>query len=153
MSQDSQGDREVQGSYLAWFAGAAMIATVALVIGVVALFLPTGGGDGGSGGGGGGGTGGGGGGDVAAGQEAFNASCASCHGKDGLNPTVGKDLIASTFVTDTSDADLVTFIETGRGTDDPANTTGVAMPAKGGNPSLSAEDLQGIVAYLKSLQG
>jgi disulfide bond formation protein DsbB len=151
MSQDSQGDREVQGSYLAWFAGAAMIATVALVIGVVALFLPTGGGSGDSGGGTSGG--GGGGGDVAAGQESYNASCASCHGQDALNPTVGKDLIASTFVADTPDDELVAFIEAGRGTDDPANTTGVAMPAKGGNPSLSAEDLQGIVAYLKSLQG
>lgn len=152
MSQDSQGDREVQGSYLAWFAGAAMIATVALVVGVVALFLPTGGGSGDSGGGGTSG-GGGGGGDVAAGQEAYNASCASCHGQDALNPTVGKDLIASTFVADTAEGDLVTFVQQGRGTDDPANTTGVAMPAKGGNPALSDEDLQNIVAYLKSLQG
>jgi disulfide bond formation protein DsbB len=150
MSQDSQGDREVQGSYLAWFAGAAMIATVALVIGVIALFLPTGGGSGDAGGGG---DSGGGGGDVAAGQETYNASCASCHGQDALNPTVGKDLIASTFVADTADGDLVTFIEQGRGTDDPANTTGVAMPAKGGNPALTSEELQSVVAYLKSLQG
>lgn len=147
MSEDSQGSRQVEGSHLAWFAGAAMIALVALVVGVVALFLPT---DGGGGDSGGGGTSGG---DTAAGQEAFNASCASCHGQDALNPTIGKDLVVNAFVADTPNDELVAFIEQGRGADDPANTTGSAMPAKGGNPSLSAEDLSGIVDYLKSLQG
>ena len=149
MPEDSQDVREVDGSHLAWFAGAAMIALVALVVGVVALFLPTGGGSGS----GGDAARGGGGGDVAKGQELYNSSCASCHGTDGKNPTVGKDLIASPFVKDTGDTQLVDFIMVGRDTSDPANTTGVAMPPKGGNPSLSDDDLKEIVAYLKSISG
>ncbi len=148
MPEDSQEVREVDGSHLAWFAGAAMIAVVALVVGVVALFLPTGGG---SGSGGQAAGGGGGGGDVAKGQELYNTTCASCHGTDAKNPTIGKDLIASTFVKDTGDTQLVDFIKVGRGAADPANTTGTAMPANGGNPSLTDDDLKEIVAYLKSL--
>jgi hypothetical protein len=39
----------------------------------------------------------------------------------------------------------------GRSTTDPANTTGVDMPPKGGTPSLSDEDLTDI-NYLRTLQ-
>jgi disulfide bond formation protein DsbB len=46
----------------------------------------------------------------------------------------------------------VAFIKVGRGVDDPANTTGVAMLPKGGNPGLSDQDLYDIVAYLRTLQ-
>lgn len=93
-----------------------------------------------------------GGGDTAEGQELFNATCASCHGKDAENPSVGKDLRDNTFVQDNSDAELVAFVTKGRSASDPDNTTGTDMPAKGGNPSLTEEDLQSIVAYLKSIQ-
>ena len=41
----------------------------------------------------------------------------------------------------------------GRPADDPANTTGVAMLPKGGNPSLTDADLTDIVHFLKSLTG
>jgi cytochrome c5 len=95
---------------------------------------------------------GGGGGDVAEGQELFNATCATCHGQDANNPSVGKDLKNNTFVQDNSDAELVAFVKKGRPASDPANTTGTDMPAKGGNPSLSDEDLESIAAYLKTLQ-
>lgn len=91
-------------------------------------------------------------GEVAEGQELFNGTCASCHGKNADNPSVGKDLKNNTFVKDTSNADLVAFVTKGRPSSDPDNTTGVDMPAKGGNPSLSEEDLNSIVAYLKSIQ-
>jgi mono/diheme cytochrome c family protein len=93
-----------------------------------------------------------GGGDAAEGQELFNATCASCHGQDAENPSVGKDLRDNTFVQDNSDAELVAFVKQGRPASDPANTTGTDMPAKGGNPSLTDEDLESIVAYVKSLQ-
>ena len=46
---------------------------------------------------------------------------------------------------------LVAFVKQGRSTDDPANTTGVAMPPKGGNPALQEAQIRGIVAYLRSL--
>jgi len=51
-----------------------------------------------------------------------------------------------------SDAELVEFIKMGRSVGDPANTTGVDMPPKGGSPSLSDQDIYDIVAYLRTLE-
>jgi disulfide bond formation protein DsbB len=65
---------------------------------------------------------------------------------------LGKNLVTSQFVVGQSDHDLVEFIKTGRGPDDPLNTTGVTMPPKGNNPTLSDEDLYHIVAYLRTIQ-
>lgn len=55
----------------------------------------------------------------------------------------------------TSDAgttELVEFIKVGRSASAPSNTTGIAMPPKGGNLALSDQDLFNIVAYLRALQ-
>jgi mono/diheme cytochrome c family protein len=41
----------------------------------------------------------------------------------------------------------------GRQPTDPLNTTGQLMPAKGGNPALTDEDLYNVVAYIRSLNG
>jgi disulfide bond formation protein DsbB len=60
--------------------------------------------------------------------------------------------MASDFVATRTDAELVAFIKSGRSVDDPLNTTGVAMPPKGGNPALTDADLADIVAYIRSLQ-
>lgn len=91
-------------------------------------------------------------GDVAAGEEVYASTCAACHGADGTGVQgLGKSFVDSEFVADTSDADLVAFIETGRPASDPANTTGVDMPPKGGNPSLTEEDLANVVAFIKSI--
>lgn len=93
-------------------------------------------------------------GDPAAGKIAYDASCTACHGPDAKGlPNLGKDLVTSEFALSTSDADLVAFIKVGRSVSDPANTTGLDMPAKGGNPSLSDGDLADIVAYLRQLEG
>ncbi len=79
--------------------------------------------------------------------------CSACHGADAKGITgLGKDLVGSEFVNSQSDADLIAFIKVGRDTSDPANTTGVAMPPKGGNPALSDGDIQAIIAYLRSLK-
>lgn len=92
-------------------------------------------------------------GDPAAGQTLFLGTCAACHGPAGHGlPGLGKDLVNSEFVAGQSDAELVDFITLGRGPDDPLNTTGVTMPAKGGKSSLSDEDLYNIVAYLRTIQ-
>ncbi len=92
------------------------------------------------------------GGSAANGQALFAVTCSVCHGPDaGGIPGLGKDLIGNTFVASLSDADLVAFITTGRPIEDPANTTGVAMPPKGGNPALSSSDLQDLVAFLRSI--
>ena len=90
-------------------------------------------------------------GDPAAGQALF-ASCAACHGPTGEGiPGLGKDLTNSEFVSGKTDGELISFIKVGRDPSDPLNTTGIAMPPKGGNPALSDEDLFNIVAYLRSI--
>ncbi|MER3514081.1 MAG: hypothetical protein C4310_06580 [Chloroflexota bacterium] len=81
------------------------------------------------------------------------AVCAACHGTDAKGlPGLGKDLTASQFVKSQTDEQLVEFIKKGRDTSDPANTTGVAMPPKGGDPSLTDDQLRAIVAYIRTLQ-
>jgi disulfide bond formation protein DsbB len=98
--------------------------------------------------------GGGGGGDAAAGEELFAASCVSCHGADAKGlPNLGKDLTASEFVAGLSDDELVAFLAAGRAADAADNTTGVAMPPKGGNPALTDEDLMDLVAFIRSISG
>src|SRR6185503_3672777 len=78
-------------------------------------------------------------GDPGAGQTLF-ASCAACHGPTGGGiPGLGKDLTSSEFVSGKTDDELISFIKVGRDPSDPLNTTGIAMPPKGGNPALSDE--------------
>lgn len=92
-------------------------------------------------------------GDPVAGEKLFLGTCVACHGQDGQGlPGLGKNLITSEFVAGTTDSELVEFIKVGRGPDDPLNTTGVRMPAKGNNPALSDQDLYNIVAYLRTLR-
>jgi mono/diheme cytochrome c family protein len=89
---------------------------------------------------------------VALGKKEFG-TCAGCHGADATGVTgLGKNLVGSDFITDISDDDLATFIKVGRSSSDPANTTGIDMPPKGGNPALNDEKLDAIVAYIRSLQ-
>ncbi|MBL9147826.1 MAG: c-type cytochrome [Phycisphaerae bacterium] len=89
---------------------------------------------------------------IASGRKLFVASCASCHGKDGLGmPGLGKDLTTSEFVHRLSDDDLLAFLLKGRDPSDPANTSKIAMPPKGGNPALSEDDLLDIIAFLRSV--
>jgi disulfide bond formation protein DsbB len=92
-------------------------------------------------------------GDAVVGETLFQNTCAACHGSDAKGlPGLGKDLTTSEFVKGLSDAELVAFITEGRPVDDPANTRGVAMPPKGGNPDLTDEDLFDIVAYIRTLE-
>ena len=92
-------------------------------------------------------------GDPVAGQALYTATCAACHGPAGEGiEGLGKDMTRSEFITGLSDDELVEFIKIGRDPSDPLNTTGVAMPPKGGNPALSDEGLDDITAYLRSIQ-
>jgi disulfide bond formation protein DsbB len=91
-------------------------------------------------------------GDSAAGQEKFVSTCSACHGPEGKGvPGLGKDMTTSEFIAGKTDQELVEFIKVGRDPSDPLNTTGVAMPPKGGNPALSEEDLFDIVAYIRTI--
>lgn len=89
-------------------------------------------------------------GDVTDGQTLFVRNCSACHGANATGG-IGKDLVNSRFLAGLSDDEAVAFIAKGRPVDDPANTTGVAMPPKGGNPDLTEEQLGAIVEYLRFL--
>jgi disulfide bond formation protein DsbB len=92
-------------------------------------------------------------GDATHGKTVYDSTCVACHGPDAKGlPNLGKDLTTSEFVASQSDADLVNFIKTGRPIGDPLNTTGVEMPARGGNPALTDQDMADVVAYLRTLQ-
>ncbi|PJF28743.1 MAG: hypothetical protein CUN52_11900 [Phototrophicales bacterium] len=92
--------------------------------------------------------------DVRAGGRLYGSVCSACHGVNlqGISG-LGKPLINSDFVNRLNDDELVAFIAVGRTTRDPLNTTGVAMPAKGGNPSLTDQNLHQIVDYIRSFNG
>jgi disulfide bond formation protein DsbB len=80
--------------------------------------------------------------------------CAACHGQDARGlPKLGKDLVTSEFIHTKNDQELLTFVKTGRPSFDPANTTGIDMPPKGGNPALKDDDILAIIAYVRSLSG
>lgn len=91
-------------------------------------------------------------GDVAKGKELFATTCAACHGPNGEGVTgLGKPFTTSEFVKSQTDEQMLAFLKVGRPSSDPANTTGVDMPPKGGNPALTDEQLTDIVAYIRSL--
>lgn len=87
------------------------------------------------------------------GAKLYAASCSTCHGQDGKGvPNLGKDLtLANPFMKGKSDAELLAFIKEGRAADDPANTTKIAMPPKGGAAALTDAELLAIVAHLRGL--
>jgi cytochrome c5 len=94
-------------------------------------------------------------GDPTKGEQLYIASCVACHGADAKGvPALGKSLHPSDseFVRVSSDEELIEFIKVGRQPDHPLNTTGVAMPPKGGNPALSEEGIHDIVAWMRTLE-
>lgn len=92
-------------------------------------------------------------GDATKGKSKFEATCSPCHNMDATGIAgLGKDLTTSKFAKSLPDANLVTFITQGRDATHKDNTTGVAMPPRGGNPTLSDQDLADIVAYIRTLQ-
>ena len=94
------------------------------------------------------------GGDALGGQEIYAGLCVACHGPDATGVEgLGKNLIESEFVASKTDSELVAFIAEGRPASHEENTTGVDMPPRGGNPSLTDDDLLSVVAYLRSLVG
>ena len=91
-------------------------------------------------------------GDVAAGETIFNNRCSVCHGPGGEGILgLGKPLTTSDFTAGLTDAELLAFLQQGRPSDDPLNTTGIAMPARGGTPALGDDDLVDVIAYLRTI--
>lgn len=92
-------------------------------------------------------------GDASRGLQLYTQSCSSCHGVNAKGiPNLGKDLTSSAFMKGQSDAQLLDFTKKGRPASDPANTTKIDMPPKGGNPALTDAQIMDIIAYLRTLQ-
>jgi len=90
---------------------------------------------------------------VKEGQQLFEQTCASCHGPMGGGlPGLGKDMTQSEFIATTPDDELLMFIKQGRTANDPDNTTGVAMPPRGGNPTLRDPELKKIIAFMRVIR-
>ncbi len=86
------------------------------------------------------------------GEFVYMNSCAVCHGPDGNGIAGnGKPLRNSAFVQNSSDEVLFDHLVNGREATDPANTTGVLMPARGGK-NLSDDQIRSVIAYLRTLQ-
>ncbi len=89
--------------------------------------------------------------EVTQGQALFQSICSACHGTDATGIAgLGKNLTASAFVNGLTDEELHQFITIGRPVTDPLNTTGIMMPAKGGNPSLDDHQIDLIIAFIRS---
>ena len=92
-------------------------------------------------------------GDSTAGKQKFEVTCSACHGPDAKGlPGLGKDLTTSAFAKGLPDAELILFVTKGLAPGDPANTTGILMPPRGGNPALADQDLADIVTYVRTLE-
>ncbi|GMR10481.1 MAG: hypothetical protein BMS9Abin28_1302 [Anaerolineae bacterium] len=90
---------------------------------------------------------------IAEGKTIFQQTCFACHGPEGKGlPNLGKDLTTSAFVNSSTDVELLAFVLKGRAVDDALNTTGVAMPPKGGFSFLTENDINSIIAFIRSIQ-
>ncbi len=82
------------------------------------------------------------------GREKFAATCAICHGPQGLGVDgLGRNLVTSDFVARSDDSTLHKFVVTGR-----PNAKPSPMPPKGGYDHLTDADISYIVAWVRCLQ-
>ncbi|MBK8134624.1 MAG: cytochrome c [Anaerolineae bacterium] len=89
---------------------------------------------------------------VSSGERVFQGVCAACHGFNARGISgLGPSFVGNEFVNGRSNQDLLAFVSVGREVRDPANKSGVAMPARGGNPSLTDNDLLDVIYYIRSL--
>lgn len=88
----------------------------------------------------------------AKGKAIFSRTCVACHGENGEGiEGLGKDWTQSEFIANSSDEELVEFLKVGRTIDDPMSDGIAPMPPKGGDPTLTDEDLRNVVAYMRTL--
>lgn len=80
------------------------------------------------------------------GKEIYNNTCIACHGPDGEGAIPGvPNLNGADSALEKSDQQLIQNITNGIQT--PGAT--MPMPAKGGNPNLTASDIEAVVQYLR----
>lgn len=89
----------------------------------------------------------------AKGKLVYTKTCLACHGEGGVGVEgLGKNWIVSEFIRSSTDQELLEFIKVGRPLNDPLSAGIAIMPAKGGDPTLTDEDLKNVIAYMRSLQ-
>jgi len=85
--------------------------------------------------------------DIKAGEKLYSQTCVACHGANGKGVLPGvSDFTSADGPLTKSDAELNKSITEGRSTPGAV----LSMPAKGGNPSLTDDDILALIAYLRS---
>ncbi len=85
--------------------------------------------------------------DATAGKAVYAQTCIACHGANGKGTIPGvTDFTAKDSPLQNSDAELVNNIS--EGFQSPGSY--MAMPSKGGNPTLTEADVKAVLAYLRS---
>ena len=88
---------------------------------------------------------------VEQGERNYGVFCTACHGPDATGiQGLGPSLLESNFFNSHTDEELLDFIIAGRPADHPDNTTGIAMPPRGGFPNMSDEQISSIIAFLRT---
>jgi len=92
-------------------------------------------------------------GEATQGKRIFLGTCAACHAPDGSGVKgQGQNLRDSTFLKGKTDEQALAFVKAGRQPFDPESKLHLAMPARGGNPSLSDASLLDAIAYVRELE-
>ena len=87
---------------------------------------------------------------VEAGEKVYSQTCIACHGANGKGMIPGvSDFNKADGPLAKSDDELSTSIRDGLAT--PGKP--LSMPAKGGNPSLTDEEIQAVLVYLRATFG
>ena len=86
--------------------------------------------------------------DLAAGADLYRQACAACHGPDATGiEHLGNPLLTS-YVLALPNEEALAFVREGVDLANPRNSTGLVMPASGGRPDLSDEQLLSILEFL-----
>lgn len=84
--------------------------------------------------------------DAKKGEAIYSQNCAACHGSDGKGTLPGApDFNVKKGVLSSTDAVLAERITNGY----QSKGSAMAMPPKGGNSSLTAQDISDVIAYLR----
>ena len=84
------------------------------------------------------------------GEQLFLNNCSACHGRD-AGGNIAPNLRSNAFLISLTDSDVADFLRVGRSIDDPANTTGLEMPPRGGNSALTDADPAKVVEFLRGI--